>query len=113
MVSRSQRVSAGVPASFRARRLAGEGHILNVSEEGVFIRSRLLPRPDDDVRILFCFSGKTIEVRGTVRWTTDRRTDSERIAPGFGVLLDRPGRDFLEFFQVVLAESSEKEADSR
>jgi hypothetical protein len=66
-----RRVLKRIPAAFEAGQLRGKGHIKNVSKEGLFLRSAVLPPVGEDVRVIFHDrTGTKIEVRGTVRWTT-------------------------------------------
>jgi hypothetical protein len=72
---------------------------MNVSIEGLFMRADVLPAVGDEICVRFYFAGRKVQGRGTVRWTTDRLPDGGK---GFGVHLELPGRDFIEFFGRLL-----------
>jgi len=98
-----RRILKRIPASFEAGAMRGKGHIKNVSKEGVFVRSNVLPPVGADVRIVFPDrNGTKIEVRGLVRWTTDQLPPAEKAKPGFGVYIPRGNETFDEFFEQIL-----------
>jgi hypothetical protein len=98
-----RRVLKRIPAAFEAGRLRGKGHIKNVSKEGLFVRTEVLPTPGDDVRVIFHDrNGSKIEVRGTVRWTTAQLARTQKAKPGFGVHIPRGNEEFDEFFGQIL-----------
>ncbi len=78
----------------------GMGHVKNVSRAGMFVRSNDLPRPESAISLQFetPATGESINLRGEVRWTTDGQ-GSAHPAPGFGVQLLEPPREFVEFFR--------------
>jgi Tfp pilus assembly protein PilZ len=79
-----------------------QGHIKNLSKNGVFVRGSVLPEPGSQVRLKFeTLGGSKIDVAGRVCWTT-AGLPKEDAASGFGVLLDDPGEDFREFFAALL-----------
>jgi hypothetical protein len=85
---------------YAAEALEATGQLANVSRAGLFIASRELPRPGALTTIQFRFDGERIvDVRGLVRWTTQRRTSFA--GPGFGVSLQEPGREFFEFVRWI------------
>ena len=47
-------------------------------------------------------TGSKIEVRGTVRWTTQQLPKDEQAKPGFGLHIPRGNEDFDEFFGQIL-----------
>jgi PilZ domain-containing protein len=96
---RDRNAVEAIPATFRTVALEGEGRIENVSRQGLFVRSAALPEPGEEVRLRFAFAGKTIEARGEVRWTTRQLRAGDSVAPGFGVHLILPDRDYLAFLQ--------------
>src|SRR5262249_7879952 len=100
---RLRRILKRIPASFEAGSMRGKGHIKNVSKEGLFVRSSVLPPVGVDVRIVFPDrNGTKIEVRGLVRWSTDQLPPSAKAKPGFGVFIPRGNETFDHFFEQIL-----------
>jgi PilZ domain len=100
---RLRRILKRIPAAFEAGALRGKGHIKNVSKEGLFLRSSVLPPVGSEVRVLFpARNGSKIEVHGTVRWTTDQLPADEKAKPGFGVYIARGDEEFDDFFEQIL-----------
>lgn len=100
---RLRRVMKRIPAAFEAGKLRGKGHIKNVSKEGLFVRTNVLPPAGSPVRVVFHDRhGSKIEVRGTVRWTTDQLPPEEQAKPGFGVHFQNASDEFSEFFEQIL-----------
>jgi hypothetical protein len=81
---------------YASENLEATGQLANVSRAGLFVSAGELPRPGALATLQFRFAGERIvDVRGQVRWTTQRRT--ALAGPGFGVALHEPGRTFFEF----------------
>ena len=84
----------------------GVGSITNLTQCGLFLKTATLPPVGESVRVLFADAeGTKIEVHGRVVWTTDQLPpdhDARRTA-GFGMQLDEPPAEFLEFFEYVLS----------
>lgn len=100
---RLRRVMSRIPARFEAGGLRGHGHIKNMHKQGLFLRTSLLPAPGTEVRVLFQNrEGRKVEVEGTVRWTTDQLGPQKEGKSGFGVKLEAPSPDYLEFFESIL-----------
>jgi hypothetical protein len=98
-----RRILKRIPAAFEAGQLRGKGHIKNVSKEGLFVRTSVLPQQGGDVRVIFHDrNGSKIEVRGIVRWTTAQLDRTDKAKPGFGVHIPRGNEDFDEFFMQIL-----------
>jgi hypothetical protein len=98
-----RRHRAHVPVEFRSAALRGAGEITNISKAGLFIRARLLPLPGDELAITIRpASPASFVVRGAVRWNTDQLPESERVSPGFGVLVPESDPRFLAFFEEML-----------
>lgn len=98
-----RRILKRIPAAFEAGSLRGKGHIKNVSKEGLFVRSSVLPPVGNDVRVIFpARNGSKIEVHGSVRWTTDQLPAAAKAKPGFGVFIPRGNEEFDEFFAQIL-----------
>lgn len=99
---RLKRVVKRVPIRFEAGGLRGQGHIKNMTKEGLFIRSHLLPEPETRVRIeISTKDGSKVEVDGQVRWTTAQLGDVSA-PPGFGVMITARTPEFLELFESLL-----------
>jgi hypothetical protein len=100
---RLRRILKRIPAAFESGKLRGKGHIKNVSKEGLFLRTSVLPPVGEEVRVLFHDrKGSKIEVRGLVRWTTDQLPLGSKAKPGFGVFIARGNEVFEEFFEQIL-----------
>jgi len=98
-----RRILKRIPASFEAGQVRGKGHIKNVSKEGLFVRTSVLPPVGEDVRVIFPDrTGSKIEVHGTVRWTTQQLAKEQKAKPGFGVHIPRGNEAFDEFFAQIL-----------
>jgi uncharacterized protein (TIGR02266 family) len=92
-----------IPVRFATNSVRASGHIKNLSKEGVFIRSNVLPMPGDTVTISFeTPDGRKVETEGSVRWTTAQMADHEAAQPGFGVQFHRTGTDYQDFFTQIL-----------
>ena len=82
--------------------LQADGHVKNLSKEGLFLRTDSLPLPGQPVQVLLMPpDGPEVEVVGTVCWTTDQVPDRSP-QKGFGLKIDDPTDAYLEFFQRVL-----------
>ncbi len=100
---RLRRVMKRIPAAFEAGKLRGKGHIKNISKEGLFLRTSVLPAAGTAVRVVFHDRhGSKVEVRGTVRWTTEQLPPQEQAKPGFGVYIEPRNDEFNEFFEHIL-----------
>lgn len=99
-LSRAKEIETRIRARFEAPSVHARGYIKNVSRDGLFIRTDMLPATGDPVSITFVDQwDHKIEVYGTVGWTNTRLNPRVGTEPGFGVQLDRPGPEFLEFFE--------------
>jgi hypothetical protein len=98
-----RRILKRIPAAFEAGKLRGKGHIKNVSKEGLFVRSDVLPERGGEVRVLFHDrNGEKIEVRGLVRWTTKQLPAGTKAKSGFGVFVPPDNQEFRDFFEQIL-----------
>ena len=91
--------------SFHSEKIFGLGRIRNLTKSGLFLQSATVPEVGKPVRVLFGDArGSKIEVRGRVVWTTEQlpRDHKAKQTRGFGMKLDRPTPDFLEFFEYVM-----------
>src|SRR5262245_49300886 len=97
-----RRAIPSIRAAFEAGELRGVGHVKNVSKEGLFVRSDILPPPGSEIRVLFHDRrGDKIELHGCVRWTTAQLGDKSA-RPGFGVQLSKPDDAFRAFYEEIL-----------
>ena len=102
---RLRRIGSRISVQFQAGTLRGTGHIKNLTQEGLFVRSHILPEPGESVYVtLTTPEGTKIEVTGVVRWTTAQmaQAGAARISVGssmsraaYGALV-RAAEDMLE-----------------
>jgi hypothetical protein len=98
---RHKRVAKKISALIHAGESYGQGSIKNLSREGMFLRSRLMPDPGADVRVRFeTISGEKIEVTGIVRWSTAGFPEKD-VPRGFGMRIDAPTKEYIEFFKAL------------
>jgi len=78
----------------------GVGSLKNVSRAGLFVRSNDLPRPQATITLQLEVpgDGTAFTLRGEVRWTSDGSGSADP-APGFGVQIYEPTREFADFFR--------------
>jgi hypothetical protein len=99
---RLKRFVKRVPVRFEAAGLRAQGDIGNLHQEGLFIRSHVLPDPGAEVVVSFTApAGEPVEVAGTVRWTT-KESPAREPRSGFGVQLHRVSEEYLSFFRSLL-----------
>ena len=92
-----------IRAAFRTDQRRAKGEIATLAREGLFIATESLPSAEEAVTIVFQdSSGNKIEVRGTVRWTTEQLPPGKCSKPGFGVQLESPSDAYLAFYEEVL-----------
>jgi hypothetical protein len=92
-----------IPTAFEAGATRGNGHVKNVSKEGIFVRSSTLPDPGTEIRLIFHDRhGSKLEVRGLVRWTTTQLPDGNQAKPGFGVQLTGRPEGYMDFYEQIL-----------
>jgi hypothetical protein len=84
---------------FTGKTASGPGHLANVSETGVFVRTGCCPAPGETVQILLRGSWPTIMLKGNVRWFGRLQDGTE----GFGVQLEDPPPEYLELVRTVAA----------
>ena len=97
-----RRIMKRIPAAFESASIRSRGHIKNVTKAGVFVRCEELPKQGEQVRVVFHDrNGSKVEIRGEVRWTTDQLSRAADKA-GFGMVIDVPSAEFLEFFEQIL-----------
>jgi hypothetical protein len=99
---RLKRIVKRIPVRFQAESLRGEGHIKNLTQEGIFVRSDVLPEAGESISVRFdAPQGRKIEIEGVVRWTTAQFPDRD-VRTGFGVRLHRVDEEYLRFFESIL-----------
>lgn len=92
-----------IPAKFSSPTMHGTGHVKNLSKQGLFMRTNVLPQPGEEVAVVILTRDRRkIEVIGTVRWTTAQLPNGTPAQPGFGVHIDRASDEFVEFFTDLL-----------
>jgi len=90
-------------ARFQAGALRGTGYLKNVSKQGMFLRTSVLPAVGSEVRIfLRDRRGAEVEIVGNVRWTTKQLPASAKAQPGFGISIARDDQAFTELFEQIL-----------
>lgn len=100
---RLKRVVKRIPARYQCEGMIGKGHIKNVTQEGLFLRTDRLPSPGARIRLVFePEDGPKVEVSGTVRWTTGQLQHAADTSPGFGMRIENVSEEFLEFFENIL-----------
>ena len=100
---RLRRAVTRIHATFVAGNTRGDGHIKNMSPDGLFLRTDTLPVRGDPVCVVFNLpDGSKVEVAGTVRWSTAQLAQSEEAKAGFGMLIDPQNDLYLEFYEGLL-----------
>jgi hypothetical protein len=98
---RLKRRARPVLLRFASPTARGKGHVRNLRRNGLFVATRLLPKPLEQVRIAIRTGHHAkIEVRGVVRWTSAERPKAASDS-GFGVQID-PSPEYLAFFESLL-----------
>jgi hypothetical protein len=94
---------------FLSESVEGIGQLKNTSRAGLFVASTQMPRPGAVVALQFRSpNGLLVDLRGEVRWTTQGLPNPD-LAPGFGVLLQEPPREYREFFLWALSQAKDDE----
>ena len=102
---RLKRAVTRIPATFVAGDMTGNGHIKNVSRDGLFLRADTLPAKGDSVSVIFFVpDGSKVEVCGIVRWSTAQLPRSQEAKRGFGILIEQPNDLYLEFYEQLLTQ---------
>jgi hypothetical protein len=92
-----------VNAVFVCEQARGEGRVHDISREGFFIRSPLLPRDGAPIAVMLELpSGRRIAVRGIVRWNTAALPNRAETS-GFGIQLASFDSDYGHFVDGALA----------
>ncbi len=83
-----ERVRTALRTRFSGSGFRGAGNIVNLSEGGLFVRTRQLPRPGQAVRLAFAVPGVgRIALTGLVWWTTAESPGGRFVPSGFGLRL--------------------------
>ena len=96
-----RRYLAAIDCAFEAAAVVGHGQIVNISQQGVFVRSDRLPESNAQIALEIDPEGAGIRASGTVRWTTDQLPPGAVHPRGFGVLVD-PTEEFLTLYEHIL-----------
>ena len=101
---RLKRYVERLDAHFQSGKIRGCGLVRNLSKEGLFIRSELLPEPGAPIALtLETVSGDKIDLNGTVRWTTAQVPEpQEDMKSGFGVRIEVTGGAYRDLFEALL-----------
>jgi hypothetical protein len=110
---RLKRHSAAIPALVRSAKETWQAEVTSISKKGLAVRSVSLPPPGTQVRVVikippdcrFKRHGKpidSVEVIGSVRWTTDSRPRGSYRFPAFGFEIEEWSSDYQEFFERFL-----------
>lgn len=92
-----------ITAVFVCEQARGEGRVQDISREGFFIRSPMLPRDGAPIAVtLEAPSGRKIAVRGVVRWNTAALRERSQTS-GFGIQLQSFDSDYGHFVDGALA----------
>jgi Tfp pilus assembly protein PilZ len=84
------------PVVYETATMRAEGQLSNVSERGMFVRTRMAPRSGDAVRLQILDAQSSIQIEGSIRWvgTLDRHL-------GFGVQIAEPADSYSELVRRV------------
>ena len=90
------RPKVGILVGFVAGATAGRGVVGDVSSDGVFIQTRVLPPPGTRIHVTLREPGnRPIDVEGEVHWSVERAVQAGDNATGFGVALRRYPAEYL------------------
>jgi hypothetical protein len=79
------RRETSIPAEFRAGAIRGRGNVRNVSEGGLFVGTRAIPKAGTNAKVRLVAPGKVpVEVFGLVWWTASPANPLDRSC-GFGL----------------------------
>ncbi len=80
-----------------------------MSRQGLFVATARPPAPGDRVHVIFQEPAyRWLEVFGTVRWNTGRSDSGSKDKTGFGMLIEEPSPEYLEFYEQLLRPPSER-----
>ena len=99
-----------IAATFAVGTALGQGWVENLSRDGLFLRTPVLPKGGEAIRLaLQPPTGPSIEVRGRVRWKSTILAEAR--PTGFGVALFDYGSDYSALLGRVIRERDETTAD--
>ncbi len=91
-------------AVFETTNSSGKGYVRNVSPEGMFLRTDVLPAPGEPVRVIFVDSqGRTVAALGSVSWNTGELDPAKDAKPGFGMRIEHVSGEYLAFYEDLRA----------
>ncbi len=91
-MSRQERAEVSLPATYVVGPAQGEGNVQNLSADGLYLRTPMLPKEGERVVITFTTPNeRKVEVEGHIQWITEDAT----VPSGFGVSLSSFGDDYL------------------
>ena len=97
------RLRAFVDVTYVAGNSRGEGRVEDVSRNGFFIRSTMLPADGSQIEAILKTNGGTlIAVEGRVCWNT-ASVPSKLTQSGFGVYVSNHGAEYVGFVEGVIA----------
>ncbi len=100
---RLRRSGVRIAATFESPASSGKGYVRNVSRDGMFLRTDVLPAPGEPVSVTFVdLRGHKVEVDGTVRWNTEQLDPAKHAKPGFGMRIEHARSDYLAFYEQLL-----------
>ena len=98
-----KRTATRIPAMYAGESAHGSGYVKNMTREGLFLRTDVLPRPGESVNVVFYLpEGGTIEIRGSVCWTTEEVSSDPKPRPGFGMRIEDSDSAYLAFYEELL-----------
>ncbi len=93
-----------IAAVFESTGSSGKGYVHNVSREGMFLRTDVLPAPGEPVRVTFVDSqGRTVAALGSVSWNTGQLDPAKDAKPGFGMRIEHVSDEYLAFHEDLRA----------
>ena len=95
--------------TFSATSASGVGHLANVSEAGMFVRTDCVLRPDESVHISLRGPKPTIQLEATVRWVGRRADGSE----GFGAQLVNAPPTYLKLVRSMVPAGGSEDGTPR
>ena len=97
------RIARPISATFVSGSSRGSGHLYDLSNGGLFVRSAMLLKKGSKVSAtLQIGSGGCLNVDGVVQWNT-ASVAGRKMEPGFGVRVTRSRSEYLAFVEGALA----------
>ncbi len=93
-MSRLERAEVSLPGYLCRGPAQGQGNVQNLSADGLYLRTPMLPKEGERVVITFTTPNeRKVEVEGVIQWVTV--TEDTTGHSGFGVSLSSFGDDYL------------------